>query len=72
VIAALAPRAHGASRRIALAVGLIASGIGLAIIVTRAPDLVGPSPVGALSVMQGIIVALVAAVAFAAGMGIAR
>jgi hypothetical protein len=73
VIAAFAPRSRAAApHRVALAVGLIASVIALAIIVARAPDFVGPAPVGALSVMQGIIVAFVAAIAFAAGMGLAR
>ena len=59
-------------RLVAFAVALITAAAGLAILVVRAPDLVGVAPVGALSLGEGIVLAVVAAVGFASGMGLAR
>jgi hypothetical protein len=59
--------------RLAAFVAALATGaLVVALVVARAPDLIGPSPVGALSLGQGVVLAVVAAVAFASGMGLAR
>lgn len=60
------------ARVAAFAVALVTGAIALAVIVARAPEFVGPPPVGALSLAQGIVLTIVAAVGFASGMGLAR
>lgn len=73
LLGALSPSSRGARSRVAaFAVALITGGLALALVVARAPDLVGPAPVGALSLSQGVVLALLAAVGFASGMGLAR
>ncbi|HEX8848529.1 MAG TPA: hypothetical protein VF761_03260 [Gemmatimonadaceae bacterium] len=59
-------------RLIAFLVALVTGGAALAMLVIRAPDLIGVAPVGALSLGQGIVLAVVASVGFASGMGLAR
>lgn len=71
----LAPRAsvrRARRRLVAFAVSLLTGAMVVAVMVARAPDLIGPAPVGALSLGQGIVLVMVAAVAFASGMGLAR
>lgn len=64
---------RGARRRLAaFAVALVTGVIVVVVMVARAPDLIGPAPVGALSLSQGIVLVMVASVAFASGMGLAR
>ncbi|HEX2781669.1 MAG TPA: hypothetical protein VHM30_19345 [Gemmatimonadaceae bacterium] len=73
VIGAFFPSSRGTKARLpAFAVALVTGALTLALVVTRAPDLVGPSPLGALSISQGAVLALLAAVGFASGMGLAR
>lgn len=67
-----APLGTRRPRLVAFAVALLTGVAGLAILVVRAPDLVGVAPVGALSLGQGIVLVVVAAVGFASGMGLAR
>ncbi|NUQ21914.1 MAG: hypothetical protein HOQ09_13270 [Gemmatimonadaceae bacterium] len=67
-----APMRTRRPRLVAFAVALITAAIGLAVLVARAPDLVGVAPVGALSLSQGIVLAVVASVGFASGIGLAR
>ncbi|NUS99035.1 MAG: hypothetical protein HOQ11_16660 [Gemmatimonadaceae bacterium] len=59
-------------RIVAFAVALVTGAAAVAILVSRAPDLIGVAPVGALSLSQGIVLAVVASVGFASGMGLAR
>ena len=65
--------ARGGRRRLAaFAVSLVTGAIVVAVVVARAPDFIGPAPVGALSLGQGIVLVMVASVAFASGMRLAR
>jgi hypothetical protein len=53
---------------LALAAGVVA----LVVLVARAPDFIGASPAGALSITQGAVLSIIGAVAYASGMGLAR
>ncbi|MFL5560582.1 MAG: hypothetical protein ACJ79K_03820 [Gemmatimonadaceae bacterium] len=44
----------------------------LLLLVMRAPDFVGVSPSGALSISEGAVLSIILSVAYASGMGIAR
>ena len=43
-----------------------------ALLIAHAPDFVGGSPAGALSISEGAVLAIVVSVAYASGMGLAR
>lgn len=70
--AVAAPMRTRRRRLVAFAVALVTAAIGLSALVVRAPDLVGVSPVGALSLNQGIVLAVLASAGFASGIGLAR
>ena len=73
VLGALATMIRTRRPRVAaFVVALVTGAIGVTILVSRAPDLIGVAPVGALSLSQGIVLVVVAAVGFASGMGLAR
>ena len=59
-------------RLVAFLLALVTGGAALAMLMVRAPDLIGVAPVGALSLGQGIVLAVVASAGFASGMGLAR
>ena len=72
-VVARGARPGDARRRLAaFAVSLVTGAIVVAVMVAHAPDLIGPAPVGALSLGQGIVLVMVAAAAFTSGMGLAR
>lgn len=59
-------------RLTAFALALAAAVATLLTVVARAPDFVGPSPAGALSITEGAVLSIVVAIAYASGMGLAR
>jgi hypothetical protein len=59
-------------RLFAFSIALAAAVVTLLVLVSRAPDFVGASPSGALSITEGAVLAVVVAVAYASGMGLAR
>ena len=56
----------------AFSAALAAAVATLLILVAHAPDFVGASPAGALSVTQGAVLSIVVSIAYASGMGLAR
>lgn len=59
-------------RLLAFSLALAAAVLTLLLLIARAPDFVGASPVGALSISEGAVLSMVASVAYASGMGLAR
>jgi hypothetical protein len=59
-------------RLLAFALALTAAVVALLTLIARAPDFVSASPIGALSITQGVVLSLVVSVAYASGMGLAR
>jgi len=59
-------------RLFAFSLALAAAVLTLLLLIARAPDFVGASPVGALSISEGVVLSLVASVGYASGMGLAR
>lgn len=70
----LAPRASRTRhpRLLAFSLALVAAVVALLILIARAPDFVGASPAGALSVSEGALLSIIVSVAYASGMGLAR
>jgi hypothetical protein len=56
----------------AFSAALVAAVAALIILVAHAPDFVGASPAGALSITQGAVLSIVVSIAYASGMGLAR
>ena len=56
----------------AFSAALAAAVVTLILLVAHAPDFVGASPAGALSITQGAVLSIVVSLAYASGMGIAR
>jgi len=74
---ALLQLAPGASRArhpriFAFSLALAAAVVSLVILISRAPDFVGASPAGALTISEGAVLSIVVAAAYASGMGLAR
>jgi hypothetical protein len=59
-------------RLLAFSLALAAAVLTLLLLIARAPDFVGASPAGALSISEGAVLSMVASVAYASGMGLAR
>ena len=59
-------------RLFAFALAFAAAVLALFLLVALAPDFVGGSPAGALSISEGAVLSLVVSVAYASGMGLAR
>jgi hypothetical protein len=59
-------------RLVAFSLALLAAAIALVALVANAPDFIGASPAGALSVTQGIVLSLVVSAGYSSGMGLAR
>ena len=59
-------------RLLAFVLSFAAAVLTLFFLVAHAPDFVGASPVGALSISEGAVLSMVAAIAYASGMGLAR
>lgn len=74
VLLQLAPGATRARhpRLIAFVLSLVAAVGMLMLLIARAPDFVGASPAGALSISEGAVLSIIVSVAYASGMGLAR
>ena len=59
-------------RLFAFLLAFAAAVLTLLLLIAHAPDFVGGSPAGALSISEGAVLALVVSVAYASGMGLAR
>lgn len=59
-------------RLIAFTLSLVAAVALLLLLIARAPDFVSASPVGALSISEGAVLAIIVSAAYASGMGLAR
>jgi hypothetical protein len=59
-------------RLFAFSLAFAAAVLTLLLLIAHAPDFVGGSPTGALSISEGAVLALVVSVAYASGMGLAR
>jgi hypothetical protein len=60
------PRLFAFSAALALAV------VALLVLIARAPEFVGVSPAGALSITQGALLSVIVSAAYSSGMGLAR
>jgi hypothetical protein len=59
-------------RIFAFSIALAAAVLTLLMLIARAPDFVGASPAGALTISEGVVLTVVVSAAFASGMGLAR
>ncbi|HWE44337.1 MAG TPA: hypothetical protein VG432_17685 [Gemmatimonadaceae bacterium] len=74
VVLQLAPGASRVRypRLLAFSLSFVAAVLTLLLLIAHAPDFVGGSPAGALSISEGAVLAIVVSVAYASGMGLAR
>jgi hypothetical protein len=59
-------------RLFAFSLAFAAAVLALFLLIAHAPDFVGASPAGALSISEGAVLSIIVSVAYASGMGLAR